>query len=58
LKVSENQNVITGRFSMTDVLAYQPLLRKLRNSQNKNDKQLLGSLIKTAAARATMDEGL
>jgi len=51
------RGMVTGEFSMSDLLAYHPLLQKLRKSTDKNDQELVKSLMKTAAARASMDFG-
>jgi hypothetical protein len=57
VKAGDGRGMITGEFSMGDLLAYHPLLQKLRKSTDKVDQDLIKSLMKTAAARSTMDFG-
>ena len=57
-RVDDKHGIVIGEFSMADMLAYQPLLRMLRSSTNATDKDLVEDLIKTAAAKATMDLGM
>jgi hypothetical protein len=57
MQLTANHGLITGEFSMGDLLAYHPLLQQLRKSADRGDRDLVESLIKTAAARDTMQLG-
>jgi hypothetical protein len=57
VQVDANHGLITGEFSMGDLLTEHPLLQRLRKSQEKEDRDLVKSLMKTAAAQTTMELG-
>jgi hypothetical protein len=58
INVDESHGIVTGQFSMGDMISYHPLLIRLRSSSDKKDRDLVQYLIKTAAARQTMDSGM
>ncbi len=58
IRVDEAHGMVTGEFSMGDMVVYQPLLQQLRKSKSKSDHDLVEKLIKSAAARQTMELGL
>jgi hypothetical protein len=57
MQLNPSHGLLTGEFSMGDLLAYHPLLQELRKSADKGDRDLVQSLIKTAAAIDTMELG-
>lgn len=57
VQVDANHGLITGEFSMGDLLTQHPLLQRLRKSQEKVDRDLVKTLMKTAAAQTTMQLG-
>ncbi len=54
VQIDPEHGLITGQFAMGDLLAQHPLLQRLRKSEDKADQDLVKSLMKTAAAQATM----
>jgi hypothetical protein len=54
IQIDENHGLITGQFSMGDLITRHPLLQRLRKSEDKSDRDLVNALIKTAAAEASM----
>ena len=55
--IGGGRGMVTGDFSMGDLLAYHPLLQQLRKSPDKADQELVQSLLKTAAAMSSMNLG-
>jgi hypothetical protein len=54
VRASNGRGMVSGDFSMNDMLSYQPLLEQLNKSPDKLDKVLFHSLMKTAVIRSDM----